>query len=131
MKKSILLIVVPFLLFAGAGTQNLTIEQGATFTRYYQYCDEDTVGVDISDYIIRMKIRKFPASTTELLSCTESNYISKTADSTSGWFQIVIPATITDDLSFSTAVYDIELQTGTTVYRIVKGKIVLDREVTW
>jgi hypothetical protein len=112
-----------------AGIYNFTIEQGATFTRQFRYKDANGDPIDLSDHNARMEIKDkiggtritggFFSTGTDGLSITNTNLITLTISSTD-----------TASFNFNTAVYDIEIFTGTTVIRLLQGKIKLSKEVT-
>ena len=50
-----------------AGIYNFTIEQGTTFTRQFKYKTSEGVGIDLTNYAVRMQVRKtIDSDTTEI-----------------------------------------------------------------
>lgn len=114
-----------------AGIYNFTIEQGATFKREFKYKTSEGVGIDLTNYAVRMQVRKTIDATTKELDLTESNGLSVgTTPDTNHIITLTIPASTTQDLSFDTAVYDLEIDLSGEVTRLLQGKIKLSKEVT-
>ena len=118
-----------------AGTYNFNIEQGASLTVDLTYRDSDGDVIDVSSgYTARMKIRE--ASGGDLIASTESGDSPKNTlaislgDSTSN-IVITMTSVNTAALDFDTAVYDLELASGSnTVDRIIEGSVKLSKEIT-
>jgi hypothetical protein len=111
----------------------LILPQGATFIYEVTYKDPDTdLPINLTGYSARMQIREKVDSTTTLysaLSTGVSPAIVITAGS--GLVVLTIPATTTAAFTFKKAVFDLEIQsTAGVVTRLVKGTILLDKEVT-
>lgn len=114
-----------------AGQYNFTIEQGTTFTQPFVW-KETASGpvINLTGYTARMQIRPTLADTNILLDLTTAN--GKLAiDGPNGKVTIQLTATETAALDFVTAVYDLELVSGSgAVTRLLKGTISLDKEIT-
>jgi hypothetical protein len=113
-----------------AGIYNFTIEQGATFTRQFRYKDANGDPIDlVTGHGARMEIKDkiggtrvtggFFSTTGDGINITDTNLITLT-----------ISSATTAAFNFTTAVYDIEIFTSTTVTRLLQGKIKLSKEVT-
>jgi hypothetical protein len=118
-----------------AGIYNFTIEQGTTVVKQFTYKDANAVIVDLSGYDVRMQLRDTIGSSTVIDSFTTSSGLSilGSANSTSsGTIQLRIEAASSSLYTFTTAVYDIEIEdTGSsTVTRLLQGTIKLSPEVT-
>lgn len=124
---------------------NHTIEQGATFVYAFQWCapgvDEETPGAphDLTGYVGRMQIRKkqktpilVDASTTNGKIIFGENYEGDiTGDPTTGWIKLVLSDDDTDLLTSASALYDLEVEDPLgRVYRLLKGKITVDPNIT-
>lgn len=113
-----------------AGIYNFTIEQGATFTRTFKYKDSTGTAISLANHAIRMQIRDSIGAPTPLLSIDEENGFNVDGTNTNE-FTLTLSATITKDLTFNTAVYDIEIEDNSNVVtRLLQGKIKLSKEVT-
>ena len=113
-----------------AGTYDFYIEQGATFLKTITWKDSSGTAINLTGYIARMQFRRNKSSTTVLFSATTANGII-TLGGSAGTIVINIPATSTDDFSFSEAVYDLELESsGGIVTRLIEGSVELSKEVT-
>ena len=125
-----------------AGKYNFTIEQGTTVNLELAYKDVSGSAIDLSGYGGRMQIRPDFADNTT----TSYIYLSSSlaADGTglnfsgsaglnppaSGTIGIYISAASSSALNFDSALYDIEIQSGSIVTRLLQGTIKLSREVT-
>ena len=125
-----------------AGKYNFTIEQGTTVNLELAYKDASGSAITLSGYSGRMQIRPDFADNTT----TSYIYLSSSlnADGTglnfsgstglnppaSGTIGIYISAASSSALNFDSALYDIEIQSGSIVTRLLQGTIKLSREVT-
>jgi hypothetical protein len=123
-----------------AGKYNIVIEQGATYQIELQYKDSNNLPIDLSGYSGRMQIRPAIGSTTSYLYLSSSlqpdgtglNFSGSngTTPPKSGSIGIFISATTSSLLTFVTGVYDLELQSGSIVTRLLQGNVQLSKEVT-
>jgi hypothetical protein len=123
-----------------AGRYNLLIEQGATFEIELQYKDSNGVAVDLSGYSGRLQIRPSIGSPITYLCLSSSlnadgtglNFSGSngTTPPTSGSIGVYISAATSSMLTFNTGVYDLEIQSGTFVTRLLQGNVQLSKEVT-
>jgi|21_taG_2_1085346.scaffolds.fasta_scaffold05868_3 hypothetical protein len=120
-----------------AGIYNFTIEQGTTVVKQFTYKDASANVVDLDGYYVRMQIRDTIDAAAPITGGTFSTSsgmtIMATTNSThSGTIQLRIEASVTKDYSFTTAVYDIEIEdpASSTVTRLLQGTIKLSPEVT-
>lgn len=120
-----------------AGALDITIEQGATFNHtltWHEY-DEDNPPnyegdvIDLTGYTARMHIRKTKNTDDFLIELTTENGRIALGDAL-GTIVLTIAATDTEQLSFTTGVFDLELVNGTTVVRLVEGAATLSKEAT-
>ena len=123
-----------------AGKYNIVIEQGATYQVEIQYRDSNNLPIDLSGYSGRMQIRPSIGSTTSYLYLSSSlnpdgtglNFSgsNNTTPPASGSIGIFISATTSSLLTFTAGVYDLEIQSGSIVTRLLQGNVQLSREVT-
>jgi hypothetical protein len=125
-----------------AGKYNFTIEQGTTVKFELQYKDSSGSAIDLTNYSGRMQIRPDYADSTKKSYLYLSSSLA--ADGTglnfsgssglnspaSGTIGINISAVSSSALNFETAYYDIEIESGSIVTRLLQGTIKLSREVT-
>ena len=125
-----------------AGKYNFTIEQGTTVKLELAYKDASGSAIDLTGYGGRMQIRPDYADNTTTsyiylssslasdgtgLSFSGSNGLNPPTSGTIGLF---ISAVSSSNLNFETALYDIEIESGSVVTRLLQGTIKLSREVT-
>jgi len=106
---------------------NITCEQATTFNFQFQIKTDNTPW-NLTNYIGTMTVRPFVGSeTTTLLISTANNRMTLTA---SGFVTITVDATTTGNISAGRYVYDLVLDSGTTVTRALEGKFVVTGAVT-
>lgn len=112
-----------------AGNHNFTIDQGAHFESLITVRNEDDSLFDFTDYTARMQIRLEVDSDDYIVELTtENGGIVLGGDE--GTLRVVMDAEATDLINRE-GVYDIEIIDNTDkVYRLLKGKIRLNLEVT-
>lgn len=112
-----------------AGTLHITIEQGATFKPVMTWKDQNGALIDLTGYTARMQIRETVESTVVIYEATTANG-KLILGGALGTITFDFPATDTAGLSFDEAVYDLELDAGGIVTRLLKGDVYLSPEVT-
>lgn len=110
------------------GKYNMVCPQGATFTKQLTYTIDD-VPVNLTGYTARMQVRDTHSSTAIVVELTTENTRISLGGSL-GTIMLTIPASVTTDIAAKEYVYDLELVSGTNVYRIVEGKFLVTPEVT-
>jgi len=123
-----------------AGKYNIVIEQGATYQVEIQYKDSNNLPIDLSGYNGRMQIRPSIGSTTSYLYLSSSlqpdgtglNFSGSNGITPpkSGSIGIYISAATSSLLTFANGVYDLEIQSGSVVTRLLQGNVQLSKEVT-
>lgn len=123
-----------------AGKYSFTIEQGATFQLELQYKDANNDPINLSEYSGRMQIRSSVSDSTVLLQLSSSraedgtglNFSGSNGSTppASGSIGVYISAVSSSALTFSEAVYDLEIYSGSFVARLLEGKVRLSKEVT-
>ena len=122
-----------------SGKYSFVIEQGATTDFEVQYKDSSNNPVNLSGYHARMQIRSDYGGTliANLSSSLDSDGTglnlsgsSGTTPIASGSIGIFISAASSSAFSFSEAKYDLELVQGSTVTRLLEGKVKLSKNVT-
>jgi hypothetical protein len=113
-------------------TYNLTLYQGATWSREMTLKDGSGNVVDLSHYSARMTIRPTPIDSA-IVQLTSSAGGGIVLAATSPNIVVTVSARQTAVMSFiSPAYYDLELVSsdGITVDRLLMGRVTLSREVT-
>lgn len=120
-----------------AAQYNLTIEQGATFSRTITWTDSTGAGVNLTGYTIQGKIKRKTSDQIALLSFTSTLANQGTNP---GQFTISLTAAQTATLPSAPGngaekvslecCYDVEAVQGATVYRLIEGLALISPEVT-
>lgn len=111
-----------------AGTYDITIEQGSTFTRTITWKDENDTAVNLTGYSARLQMRESVDASSTFISLTNGSGI--TLGGVAGTILIEISATDTAAITQS-GVYDLELVSGAgVVTRLLQGNVILSKEVT-
>lgn len=110
-----------------AAKYNITMEQGAT---YNAELDVSEVFPSLTGYSARMQARPTIESSTKYLDLS-SDTQGITLDLVNRKITISVPAVTTATHTFSTALYDLELEDGSgNVVRLLEGVITNNLEVT-
>lgn len=113
-----------------AGKHDFKIEQGSTFRLDVSYRDSNGDPINLSGYTARMQARPTPTSSTIYINIS-TTLGGVTITPAIGLITLALSATQTAALDFSTARYDLEIQSSTgVVTRLIEGTITLSREVT-
>jgi hypothetical protein len=116
-----------------AGVTDLYIEQGATFTRTLTLESAPGVPIDLTGYTVRGKIKTGATSTSTVATfdclvdapLTGVIVVSLTSTITAG-----IPTTGDKYSALSKYYYDIEMEIGGVVTRLLNGQVTVSPEVT-
>ena len=117
-----------------AGTYDFSIEQGTTFTLNLSYKNSAGSVIDLSSgYTAKMKIKDSPDG--EVIASTESadspkNTISIALASASNNIVVTIASSATSAFTFESAVYDLQLVSGSVTERVIEGRVKLAKSVT-
>lgn len=110
-----------------AARYNILIEQGATFNASF---DVSEAFASLSGYSARLQARPTIDSATKYLDLSTSTS-GLSIDESTRVITMSLPATTTATLTFSTALYDLELVSGSSVVtRLLEGTITNSLEVT-
>ncbi len=120
-----------------ASLYNFNIEQGTSFTLSIQYKDENQNVIDLTGYCARL-VWKTNTGETQSFITTDTNFneYKFTIDGSNGHIVLKIPASTTNNYTFKSAKYDLELQSPINHYneggkftnRILYGTItIVDR----
>jgi molybdopterin-binding protein len=110
------------------GKYNMVCPQGSTFSKQLTYSINSTP-VSLVGYTARMQVREKYTSTATTVSITTENG-GITLGGVLGTITLLIEAGVTSLLVAKEYVYDLELISGTNVYRIIEGKFIVTPEVT-
>lgn len=115
------------------GRWDFTIHQGSKFDFHLQWKDEDGNNVVTTDYIWKMQIRETYDSLTAIATLDNSTPSSGIIDDGTGGLDFKIPASATQVMDFSTAVFDLEFEPPSGADdrdKLIKGKVTFLREAT-
>ena len=110
-----------------AGTYNIICEQGATFQRNLSVVNADNTETDYNSSTARMQVRPTVESATIIIELTTENSRITLLDNT---ITLDITADDTELLPTGAYKYDLEIQTGADVIRLVQGNFTVSPEVT-
>lgn len=123
-----------------AGKYSFVIEQGSTLDFEIQYKDANNSPINLAGYSGRMQLRQSVDSSDVIITLSSSlsadgtglNFSGSngTTPPTSGSIGIYISAASSSAFTFSNAVYDLEIVSGSRVTRILEGSVRLSKEVT-
>ena len=117
-------------------TYDMSVSQGATYSRAISYRDPAGHPIDLSGATAAMQVRPFAGDiATPLLSLTSASHggITLTTPALAPMFvniEFSITATVTAALTPGEYVYDIELNFGAEVVRLIGGAFSVFAEVT-
>ena len=130
-----------------AGKYDFTIEQGATVDFAVQYKDSGSNPIDLSGYQARMQLRPTLGSSTIYITLSSSlgpcgtglklsgsGGHSASTPPSSGSIGVFISAMSSSQLTFTSALYDLEIASGSgncaVVTRLLEGVVTLSKNVT-
>jgi hypothetical protein len=107
---------------------NLVCDQATTFDFQFQILNDNTPW-DLTNYIVVMTVRPFVgASTTTVVASTANGRIA--VNGPNGRITVTIDAVTTGNISAGRYSYDLVVDSGTVVTRILEGKFVVTGAVT-
>ena len=111
------------------GKYNMICPQGATFYKTLTWKIGD-VAVNLTGYTARMKAKdKHNSTCTPVIDITTSNG-GITLGGSLGTIDLLVSASDTASIYAKDYVYDLELDSGSQVYRVIEGKFIVTPEVT-
>lgn len=113
---------------SSAEVLNLVIEAGATFSLPLRWIDEDKNYIDLTGYKAILQVRDYAKSNQVLLEMTTENgmiVLGKTPE-TKGRIFLKLDRNKTAELDFESGKYQLELEQGDSVIRLLKGKFTVD-----
>lgn len=99
-----------------AAEYNFTIEQGSSFTISFTYKDSTNTVVNISNWCARIIMTTSDNQTITYSSGTTSSDYKMTLDGPNGQITLLLPALTTNNFTFKTAKYDLELESDDVLY---------------
>jgi len=111
-----------------AGQYDITIEQGATYSDTFRYALESGTPINLTGYTAKMQIRESYCSSPIATLTTENGKISITG--ATGTITVTLSKSETSLINITEGVYDLVLTTGTTSYRFIEGKAIINKGST-
>lgn len=111
-----------------AAEYNIYCDQGSTLSLSLTYKDSNEAPVNLTGYTARMQVRTEPNASSTLLSLTSGSGI--TLGGSAGTIAIQVPASTTEALPNGNFIYDLEIVTGSTVTKLIRGAFRVRAEVT-
>lgn len=109
------------------GTYNITAYQGATYKLEMLWSIGGTA-VNLTNYTAEMQVRESVASSSAVLSLSTDSEIA--LGGTAGTIDITVDAEDMEAAPAGTFIYDLELNSGGEVTRLIQGNFVIQPEVT-
>lgn len=109
------------------GTYNITCPQGATFDRTLTIT-VGTARMDLTGYTAAMQVREAAGAATALISLTNNAGI--TLGGTAGTIGLLVSATASAGVAAGSYSYDLELNSGGTITRLLEGSFNVTGNVT-
>ena len=113
---------------ASPATYNQVVPQATTYTFQFQIQDSVTGPWDLTDYLVTMTVRPFAGSTTVTILATDLNG-KISVDGPEGRVTVTLSALDTA-IKAEPYVYDLMLDSGTTVTRALEGQFIVTAGVT-
>lgn len=114
-----------------AGKYDFVMEQGSVYGQSFQYLDDNNSPVDLTGFTAKMQIRA-SYDTVVLLELNTTD-ATLTIDGVNGVITANVDADITALLTFTDAIYDLELYPAgneSVAFKILYGDVSLRKEVT-
>jgi hypothetical protein len=109
------------------GTYNIVCPQGATFDRTFTIL-VNNAPLNLTSYTAAMQVRESARSGTALISLTNGSGI--TLGGTAGTIGVVISHTASAAIASGAYSYDLEIDSGGVVTRLLEGSFVVTGNVT-
>lgn len=114
-----------------AGTYNITIEQGATFSRPMTYLDAARAPKDLTNYTARAKFRRGTHDGPVVIeSEAPLSNLTLTLGGLAGTITLSMTAAQTGALTVTSGVWDLELETAGVVTRLLQGTFKVTPQAT-
>jgi hypothetical protein len=113
-----------------AGTYDITIEQGATYSQVFTWKDANRASINLTGYTARMQAREsVDTASTFIALTTENSGIA--LGGAAGTITLAMTAAATSSLTVFSGFYDLELISGSgIVTRLLQGSLTVSPEVT-
>jgi hypothetical protein len=109
---------------------NIAFKKGRNFALVIQARNSDKTVMDLSGYTGKMQVRPTADSSTILAEASSTNG-RLTINGPTGIISVLIPADVTEAMSWESGVYDLEVTNGATnIKDVAEGFASLSKEVT-
>ena len=114
-----------------AANYNFTLEKGTAFVISFEYKDDNENIINLTNWVARLRWKDNANDVKTFITDTRSSEYEFVVTPAEGRISLKIPATQTASYTFTSAVYDLELQEpndlyaggGKKVFRILEGTI--------
>ena len=121
-----------------AAKYDFDLEQGSSFTISFTYKDSTNTVVNISNWCARIIMTTSDNQTITYSSGTTSSSYKMSLDGPTGKITLLLPAITTNNFTFKTAKYDLELESDDVLYsgggnytnRILYGVITIVKRIS-
>jgi len=103
---------------------NLTVDQGATFSANIDVTDNDGDALDLNGYTVSGQIRKTYSSLNAI------DFTASVVNPSAGTIQIGLSSVQTGAMKAGRYVYDVEVNNGGTITRVLEGQVEVTPGVT-
>lgn len=109
-----------------AAKLDLLVQRGSTYRKLFQLQQKDGTPVELLGCSIRAKLRKSYESSIEL------NFQAAIYDAVNGKCSIELTAAETEQIGFTTGVYDVEIIfTNGDIHQVLFGNVLIKKEATY
>jgi hypothetical protein len=113
-----------------AGIYNFTIDQGSTWTLQLIYKDPNGTPINLTGYTAKMQVRRKFDSSTAVLTLTSLPGGGITITGITGTIDLLATDEQTEVIEGGLYVYDLELNNGGAITRLIQGQITISPQVT-
>jgi hypothetical protein len=109
-------------------TYDIEAEQGSDYATVITYTDDAGSAINLTGYTSRMQVRKFAGSPNHLITLTSSSGMVITGGA--GTIALTISAAALSQVPAGEYAYDLEIENGSSVTKLLAGKFEVLAEVT-
>lgn len=103
---------------------NLYIDQGTTFNTVVDLTNQDGTEMNLQGYTVAAQMRK------SYQSSTAYDFVATVEDETAGQIKISLDSATSSSMKAGRYLYDVEITSGSNVYRVLQGIAIITPEIT-